>query len=715
MRARRLALSCLLALACLPLPAAAARRAPKEAPKLVRVPQDAHDIQSAIKAVAAGGVIELSAGTYASLPRGFLISGANVRKGFTIQAAAGAAVTIDGGGSRQLLRYENATATRGKLVTFTGIAFRNGVSTLEGYAGGVTVIGGEVKFVRCVFENNSANGRTSGGGAVRVSGGSLVSFEGSALRGNSSPRRGGALEIVRSTVSITGGELSGNRTDLPGHVSTSSGGAIYLFGGDLQISDARLTGNHAGWTGGAIYAFGTWGDPAAAPGARIQINRSTFQDNLAAAANGAPPGPTSGGAIHVEDEVSLLVVGSVFLNNAADFGGAIDSYRAAVDVRGSRFQGNRSPATPGGAGAGGAILETSADFADSSTGSGAINRRAASLTVSDTLFQSGVAPTGGCVSANGDVSRAYGLNGVSAAGSLDDNRARVTLQRVAFADCDARLTGSNGSGTGGAVQADLAALTVTDSLVFDSDAPNGGGGGFAVTRESAASIARTTFVHDTAQRWGGALMLLGSSVQVADSGFFSNTVVEASRGSAIYSIPMLAQGSIPARNVDGTVSNSTFADNGAVAVWDVDPASGPTNEMRYDGNRFYSPSATFVYANSLAKPGGMTATELNFLVVDRGFRGRTTKSNGGNQRLTSAPATGTVLAVPPYLGAGAPGERTSFLAYGWSGHSASLGGQSLPSGAGLLAVSVAGDYPLAVDGATVATARLGAAARARRP
>src|SRR5881628_1383765 len=91
--------------------------------QLVRVPQDARTLDVAIGRVADGGVIEMAAGTYPSPPGGFRIG--NLRKGFTVRAAAGATVAIDGGGSRKLLRFVNSDRARGKRVAFQRITFQN--------------------------------------------------------------------------------------------------------------------------------------------------------------------------------------------------------------------------------------------------------------------------------------------------------------------------------------------------------------------------------------------------------------------------------------------------------------------------------------------------------------------------------------------------------------------------------------------------------------
>ncbi|HEX5718606.1 MAG TPA: right-handed parallel beta-helix repeat-containing protein [Thermoanaerobaculia bacterium] len=660
------------------------------APQLVRVPQDAKDIQIAINTVADGGVIELAANTYATPPKGFVIS--NERKGFTVRAAG--TVALDGGGANLLLRYENGQRGRGKLVIFEGITFRNGASLTEGYAGGVTLSAAEARFVGCVFENNTATGRTSGGGAVRVLEGSEATFAGTAFRNNSSLNRGGAIEAIVSTVTIQGGELTGNRVNLPGHKASSAGGGIYLLDSTLRVSGARFQGNQAGWVGGAIYGFGLWADPVTTPKTLVQVSRSTFSSNSAGGTIPSPT-PTTGGAIHVEDQSTLEVDSSVFTANVAEFGGAIDNHRAVTDVRGSWFQGNRAPLTGTAIGAGGAIFVSSQDFADSSTGFGAINRRSARLILSDTLFRGGgtVAHTGGCVMVGGDESRAFGENGVPAAGTVEENRARVEMRRTVFSDCDVATAPLGGAGSGGAIQAVLVDLIMEDSLVMDSHAQIAGGG-LALERDSVGVISGTTFANNsTAGVGGGALFLHGSTAQVAGSTFIGN---QSSQGSAIYTNPLTHPG-FP-RNVGGLVSGSFFSGNGGIAVWDSEPGAGLVNGVRYHGNHFFPGDR--VYGGNVVGFGGISVAQLN---------GLPHKSDGTNVRLTSAPRLGTVLAVPPFLGAGAPGGGgKSFLAYAWSGGSATLAGRNLTAKAGLLEATAAGDQALSVNGGPVDSARIAA-------
>lgn len=685
-------------------------------PAILRV-RNSSELQSALRSVRDGGVIEMAAGTYAAPARGFGIS--NARKGFTVRAAARALVVLDGNGRGPVLRYRNNDRTRGKLVVFQGLTFRNGLSTAEGEAGGVTVSAAEARFVDCAFLGNVARARSTGGGAMRVLAGSEVTVVNGAWRDNSSPNRGGALEILSSAVTIQGGEFTDNRTNLPGHKPTSPGGAVWILNGSLLVSDVRFERNQAGWTGGAIFAFGHWTDPETVPRTEVTIVRSTFVENQAVPDPCCALGrPTSGGALHAEDQATLRIDHSHFLGNAADMGGAVDAFRAVVEVNGSLFYANRSLLSAERGSAGGAIFLASSD----GSGDGLVNRRPGRLSIRGSLLQGSAdspepaAHAGGCLAAAGDESRLYGTSAVPAMGSAEENRARVELREVVFANC-AAAGSPRGPAFGGAVQAALVDLVMEDSLVFESDArgDGAGGGALALQRESMAAISRTTFARNTAQRWGGALFLSGSTVQIDGCDFLGNDVVPGvserladSRGAAILAIPLLSPPE-RAHDVGGVVSGSRFIDNLGVAIWDIDPPSGPVNAMRYDGNQILpGPSGDRVYVNSLASPGGADISELNGLTVFRSLRPATDKSLVDNVRLFSAPALGTLLAVPPGLGTGAPGSPDTFLAYAWAGRSATLGAQPLTARSGLLAVSSAGTHTLTVDGTPVASAEVAA-------
>ncbi|MFL6196374.1 MAG: hypothetical protein ACJ75H_19495 [Thermoanaerobaculia bacterium] len=644
---------------------------PASAAGVVRVPQDARTLDAAIDKVGDGGVIEMAAGSYASPPNGFQI--ANERKGFTVRAAAGAAVAIEGGGLRPLVRFVNSDRGRGKRVVFERIVFRNGHSEDGNVAGGVTVVAADALFRDCSF------------------------------RGNTSPKRAGALLVRSAAVAIEGGDLTGNRVNLAGHSPSSAGGAILVIDGALTVSGVRFEGNQAGWVGGAIYAIGGW-DGA---GSNISVNRSTFVGNQAVADPCCEATePTTGGALHAEDLTTLRVHDSLFEGNRADTGGAVDAYRSDVEIHGSAFRGNFTASGGPGTGAGGAVSAFSSDFADGSTGFGAIDRRPVRLVISHTLLQGAGDPArassvGGCVLASGDAARLYGSATAPPAGTPAENRARVEVRETVFSDCDVRTGPGGTGGLGGALSGDLIDLVMEDSMVLDSDArgANAGGGGIALRQESNARILRTTFAHDTAERWGGALFVGGSTVLVDASRFFGNDVMPGSyetltesRGAAIYTIPL--QDPTRPRGVGGLVSSSAFADNLGIAIWDVQPVNGPANSMRYENNLFQPESfGEKVYVHTQASPGGASPSELNDL------------SGGGNQRVYGLrDAAMRAVPSPNAAGVGGASRTASFLGYAWTGFSAAIGTFPLSQRAGVVEVP-AGDYTLAVDGTPAAALR----------
>lgn len=696
MRVATLALA--LAVTASPLAAAAG---------FVRVPQDAPTLAAALQQVADGGVVELAAGTYPSPANGFAIN--NARKGFTVRAAAGAGVVLDGGGSRPLLRMVNSDRSRGKRVTFEGIAFQNGASVSNNVAGGATFGKAEATFRRCAFVGNRADGPSTGGGAVKVLEGSSVRFVDCSFRDNSSSNRGGALSVrPGAEVAVEGGEFLRNRVNLPGHKPNSAGGAIWLLDGTLSVSGTTFEGNEAGFVGGAIYAYGTWGR-----GASVLVTGSTFRANQAQADPCcAIASRTTGGALHAEDQTTLRVHRSLFLRNRADFGGAVDVYRAEVEIDGSVFRGNQSTRAWPGRGAGGAISAFSADFPDASTQNGAVNRRPARLTLVQSLLQGGseveTAPlSGGCVLASGDTPRVYGGTGVPLAGSVAENRARLEVRGTVFLDCDVATPVGDGNGNGGAIAGDMLDLTLADSMVLDSDArgPGATGGGISLRQQSAARLDRATFSRNSAVLWGGAVSAVGSTLQVAGSGFFRNRVAAGgatpvfnSLGASILASPSTD----PARpeDVSGVVSDSLFSEDDGVALADV-VGSGGSNGMLYVGNRFNPVThGEAVYVNTRLAGDGTRVDGLNAVMAGR----------GGNVALNARvfnPRAGALRAVPSVaaVGAVAPAPAASSLAYAFTGGAAAVNGTALSQPDGLLEIGP-GDYGLTVFGTPVATARV---------
>jgi hypothetical protein len=676
---------------------------------VLRVPQDVPTLGQAISRVVNGGVIELAAAVYAAPASGFRIS--NAHKGFTIRAAPGAAVILDGGGQHPVFVLRNSARAHGGLIVFENLTFRNGGGGSSIVSPGVTVDSGNARFAGCSFENN-AGAVGSDGGGVKVRHGSHARFVGCSFTGNSSPIAGGAIMISDSNVEVLGGTFLDNRVNLPGAEPSSHGGAIDVIDGTLHVSDALFQDNQAGWVGGAVYAFGTPTTTPATPHSQVSIVRSTFQTNtIAPLACCPPPGAPTGGAIHVEEQTFLGVEESSFVANQAQFGGAINSFRALVNIAGSVFQGNGGAVTGTVESVGGAICA----LANGALASGQ-QPRPMGVTVAGSLLRGRaagggpVANAGGCILAGGDQQDLYGLGGLPRNGTLDTTRLKVQITGSVFDHCDVQASPTAGGGTGGAINGTLVELTMDDSLVLESNAA-GNGGGIFLNSESDAHISRTTLAGNAAGASGGTIYAGGSNVEVSSSYFIADAVgpgfggpINASRGAALYFAP--SGGSQPhagSGDASGAVSGTTFCQNGGLPVWEVDSGgAGPVNTVQYNGNDFCS--TTFggkVYVDTFADPGrnGFNVAGLNSLVVIRGGGPTTVKSTVANQALAAAPAAGSLKAISA---AGSPSSRSApFLAYAWTGGAATLNGVALAQHAGLIEGPAPGSYALVVDGTTV--------------
>lgn len=674
---------------------------------IVRVPEDSATLTGAIALVEDGGVIDVAGGTYGAPSGGFLLN--DLGKAFTVRARAGATVILDGGGTRPVLKFMNSSPSAGKPISFIGLTFSNGKSTSGGISGGVTMNRSVGTFIDCTFVDNVATSSAISGGGAVVTLGSSAYFWGTSWSGNSAKKDGGALEIAQgSTVFVHDSEFTNNRTNLPNHDPNAAGGAIHAVDSDLSVSNSRFDANQAGYVGGAIYALGTWSAPTSTAHANVFIANSTFIDNQAARdASVSSSLPTEGGAFHVEDQATAIISHSRFITNSADLGGGANEYRAILTIRHSSFLGNMALGATTANGFGGAIAATSNDISSDLSN----NHRSAELTLEDTYIQgryasvTTTAQVGGGIYVAGDGNRMYGLNGVSKSGTLAENRAQVSLSHVILADLDV-------AHNGGGVMTDLAALTAADCSVVESDAQDasgGSGGGMAILNQSTASLQRVAFGKNSAGQYGGGLFVQGSELQLSDSLMVGNEVspgtTEAesvSYGASIFTTVDEGR-DLPAT---GVVSGNSLFDSVGLPVFDDDRdnASKPQaiNAIRYDGNTFYPAygSGNYVYRDSLT--GFATASGLNALVVNRPNTGTSTdKSLVDNAVAPSAPEIGNLQAAPQaILQQNAPGDPApptlSYLAYVWSGSSASLDSSPLGQSAGTISTTLTGTHSLSV-------------------
>ena len=160
----------------------------------IKIPGDFSNLQNAINQVSDGGIIEISSGTYNSPPSGFNLS--NLNKSFTIQAAPGANVVLNGRDSNYILSSHNVSPDQAGFIVIKGIIFANGYAHQDG-VGVVTLYATNATFIDVEFRKNyksSSPGRTVGA-AVNIADNSTVFFTNCKWVDNTSQDGGAGLGI----------------------------------------------------------------------------------------------------------------------------------------------------------------------------------------------------------------------------------------------------------------------------------------------------------------------------------------------------------------------------------------------------------------------------------------------------------------------------------------------------------------------------------------
>ena len=641
----------------------------------------AGQLQQAINDATEGDVLELAAGTYAAPSGSFTIYNS---KGFTLRAAAGANVVLDGGGTTDLVRLANVTAGTGHPVTFERLTFSNASNTANNtFGGAMTLDKTEAVFRNCTFNNNQSNPATTGGGAHWINA-SVVYFQSCTWTNNSSKNYGGAVSMLNSRVYFRDCNFSGNRSDVPGHKANATGGAIHVDSCTLRIANTRFENNRAGFIGGAIYTIGHWNDTSSAPVVDLVVSDSLFTGNHAEPDPSVPissTAPPLGGAVAVEDQTTAKFYNTRFFSNSGRQGGAISNYRAITEFEGCVFKGNQAIGTGNSQGIGGTLLILSSDNNDSTTNNGTVNRRTAQLTMTDCLvLGSGAASPGG--REGGGIFAAGDFSPLAMASAPDPNRAHVTLTRVAFVDL--AVAGSSGTpGTGGAIKGDFANITV-DSCIFQKCAATSHGGALQFGRGCDVTVTNSTIAGNSAGELGGGIAMFGGALQVSASNFVDNSA--AAKGGAITTSP--DSGPTYGGDMTGVILNCVLSNNtGPFTIYDGDIGGSVNNRLQYSTNRIFPGDNTAFFGDFY---GPLTVAQLNAV---------TAKVPVANTAPGSAPTVGGVLMTPrTVLQVGSPGESLpipSSLTWASSGGAASLDGVGVANN-GISNSAVDGTHTLTV-------------------
>lgn len=298
-----------------------------------------------------------------SLPAGIVLSGANARRIFTLDAAgnlelrrvglvagngAGSLASGSGGAiySQGALRLvgcsiQSSSATtggalfhQGDPLTLMDCTIRGNTST--GAGGGVVAFGGQITVQNCVFAGNAAQGN-SGGLRVAVGGSpATVLVTDSVFTDNTTALSAGGCSLngvsgstfdfrrcrfERNEASVAGGgilhfigDLALNESSFTANTATSGAGVYLQSAGAVTVGQSTFSNNTVSSTaagsggGGGLYAFsGT-----------LTVTHCTFAGNTATGTS------ASGAGLQIQSPTSLTIGNSIVAGNVAAMGRGAD-------------------------------------------------------------------------------------------------------------------------------------------------------------------------------------------------------------------------------------------------------------------------------------------------------------------------------------------------------------------------------------------------------
>lgn len=504
-----------------------------------------------------------------------------------------------------------------------------------------------------------------GSGAIgRISGGKPVAFEGIRfLNGYSATaNRAGAMTLGSAEATFVDCSFEDNRMV----EMTTGGGALGLYGASRALLvRTKFLRNSSSNDGGAIYAT-----PGSLAGASsVWIFNGVFQGNSSGKA---------GGAIYLRAG-KAYVANTRFEANAADFvGGAIYAYgewtssspycnyaapTASVLVTRSYFLQNRADddtdlsRSVDGHTEGGALhsencarlqLFHSRLEGNESNWGGAISSYRSKTTVADTVFRGNLA----FAAPQGNNPSGGAIIILSADGSLsapDYPAAQLTIDNSLV----------EGVATGPSAQLG-GCLTVNGDLARQSQ-----GGAFNSAWRAKLVIRNTAFSRCAVEQLDGtyASVAGGAIFASLSDATFTNDIILNSWGDGGANANAMGGGAVLATKSTAAISNLVF--------------SGCTSDGPYPDLRVDSTSTT---------SGTWSAWTTS----------------------QTTPAGSTVLAVPSRIPSGSsPFQGQAFLAYAWSGSSATLDGKSLGTPKNGVVAAIEGTHTLAVSGLASKSVALG--------
>ncbi|MEQ1568244.1 MAG: MopE-related protein [Myxococcota bacterium] len=344
-----------------------------------------------------------------------------------------------------------------------------------------------------------------------VQDGSLVLVD-SVLDGNTGSAFGGHVVVFGGTLTVRDSELRGGEAP--------DGGAIYVEGGELVLERATFESNQADGQGGAVYvadgvltaldtvwsgnlAASDFGD---ATGGGVWVGGSTTFSVEGCSFDGNRS-DVEGGGFSAEDSAGGVFVGAVFTGNSAAYGGAlyIDG-DADLTVVGSTFDDNHATAGNGGAlrvyatGAPAITIDTSTFTANTATGFGgalaATTQNGAllgELVLESTWFSNNTADNGGALSIS-NIDTIDAAHVVLCANEADNDGGGARVSNAGFSGhqwTNTLFSDNRAGGSGGGMRLDGAGPTdILNDAFLGNDAAFIAGGGLSITGTD-VSVANT--------------------------------------------------------------------------------------------------------------------------------------------------------------------------------------------------------------------------------
>ncbi|MCL2156547.1 MAG: hypothetical protein FWH54_00815 [Methanobrevibacter sp.] len=265
-------------------------------------------IKKAVANAKNGDTIYLNSGTYTGASNRKIIINKNIKITALSKNIKKSNTKINAGGKSRIF-----DVLKKKKVSFTGITFINGKSTL---GGGAILSNGDLTINKCKFDSNKV---TKSGGAVHGYKGS-VTIKNSVFTSNYAKDHGGAVYTQSAKTSISNSQFKSN--------SAKYGGGFYQFTNKFTLNKNKFTSNKVTKFGGGVCVSTSSGT----------ISNSLFSSNSAS---------EEGGGVRTFKS-TVTISNSQFIKNSGASGGGILYNRGFATITNSNFTSNSAKKCGGG-------------------------------------------------------------------------------------------------------------------------------------------------------------------------------------------------------------------------------------------------------------------------------------------------------------------------------------------------------------------------------